>query len=53
MFEGVQVAGETGQHVQHRIAVLEENVAPHDRVGGGDAGEVAETASGELENLRA
>ena len=44
---------ETSEHFQHRILVGEEHVAPHGRVGRGDAGEIAEAAGGKLEHLRA
>src|ERR1700722_19973618 len=40
------------EHFQHRFLVGEEYVAPHDRVGGGDAGEVAKAAGRELDHLR-
>src|SRR5579871_507738 len=37
-----QVLVEPAQHLQHRFAVVEEDVAPHHRIGSGDAGKVAE-----------
>ena len=40
------------EHLQHRVLVVQEDVAPHGRVGGGDAGEVAEAAGRELDHLR-
>src|SRR6185503_7594059 len=46
-----QVLAESAEHLQHRLAVVEEDVAPHDRVRCGDAGEVAETGGGELDDL--
>ena len=49
--QGGQVLGEAAEHLQHRLAVVEEDVAPHDGIGGGDAGEVAEAAGGELDHL--
>jgi hypothetical protein len=48
-----QVLAEAAEHLQHRVLVGEEDVAPHGRVGGGDAGEVAEAAGGELQHLGA
>jgi hypothetical protein len=39
------------EHLQHRLLVVQEDVAPHGRVGGGDAGEVAEAAGRELDHL--
>src|SRR5947209_8889791 len=44
--QGGQILAEPLQEFQDRLAVGEKDVAPHDRVGGGDAGEVAETAGG-------
>src|SRR5262245_2617537 len=35
---------EAGQHFEDRVLVVQEDVAPHGRVGGGDAGEVAKAA---------
>src|SRR5688572_14773648 len=49
--QGGQILAEAAQHFQHRLAVVEEDVAPHDRVGRRDAGEVAETGGGELDDL--
>jgi len=48
-----QVLAEALQHLQHGLAVVQENIAPHDRVRGGDAGEVAEAAGGILGHLDA
>ena len=39
-----QILAEALQHFEHRLAVVQEDVAPHHRIGGGDAGEVAEAA---------
>src|ERR1700680_941407 len=47
-----EVLVEGAEHFQHRILVGEEYVAPHDRIGGRDAGEVAKTAGGELHHFR-
>ena len=43
-----QVFTKGAEHFQHRILVGEEHVTPHRRIGGGDAGEIAETPA---ENL--
>ena len=47
-----QILGEAAEHLEHRLAIVEEDVAPHRRVGRGDAGEIAEAAGGELHHLR-
>ena len=44
---------EAAEHFQHRVLVGEEHVAPHGRVGGGDAGEIAEAAGGKFQHFRA
>ena len=46
-----QVLGEAAEHLQHRLLVVEEDVAPHRRVGRGDAGEIAEAAGRVLDHL--
>ena len=46
-----QVFGEAAQDFQHGFAVVQEDVAPHRRVGGGDAGEVAKAAGGEFDHF--
>ena len=46
-----QILAEALQHLEHRLAVVEEDVAPHHRIGGRDAGEVAEAAGGEFDHL--
>jgi hypothetical protein len=46
-----QVFGEDLQHGEHGVAVVEEHVAPHRRVGGGDTGEIAETPGRILDHL--
>ena len=46
-----EVLVEAAEHFEHGVAVVEEHVAPHRRVGGGDAGEVAKAAGGELHHL--
>src|SRR5882672_5920813 len=48
--EGGEVLAEAAEHLQHGLAVIEEDVAPHDRVGGGDAREIAEAAGGEFDH---
>ena len=35
---------EAAEHFQHRVLVGEKDVAPHGRIGGGNAREIAETA---------
>ena len=47
-----QVLVEAAEHFQHRVLVGEEHVAPHGRIGGGDAGEIAKAAGGEFQHLR-
>ena len=42
----------TPQHFQHRVAIGQEHVAPHHRIGRGDAGEIAEARGRELDDLR-
>src|SRR5438128_11862917 len=49
--QGGEVLAEAAEHLQHRVLVVEEDVAPHDGVGGGDAREIAKTAGRELDNL--
>ena len=44
---------EGAQHLQHRVLVGEEDIAPHGWIGCGDASEIAETAGGEFEHFRA
>src|ERR1700733_16113025 len=46
-----EVLVEGAEHFQHRVLVGEEHVAPHDRIGGRDAGEIAKTAGGKLQHL--
>src|SRR5262249_13656941 len=48
---GGQVFAEAPKHLQHRLLVVEEDVAPHDGVGGGDAREIAKPASRKLDHL--
>ena len=48
-----QILGEAAEHFEHRLLVVQEHVAPHRRIGGGDAGEVAKAAGRELDHLRA
>ena len=47
-----EVLVEGAEHFQHGLLVGEEHVAPHGRIGGGDAGEIAEAAGGEFDHLR-
>src|SRR5579859_517899 len=51
--ERLQVLGEAAEGLQHRVLVGQEDVAPHGRVGGGDAGEVAKAPGGVLHHLAA
>ena len=46
-----QVFLEFAQHLQHGVLVVQEHVAPHGRIGRGDAGEVAKAAGGELQHF--
>ena len=46
-----EVFGEAAQDFEHRLLVVHEDVAPHGRVGGGDAGEVAEARGREFDDL--
>ncbi|KIU01294.1 hypothetical protein QU38_02295, partial [Staphylococcus aureus] len=46
-----QVLGEALEHVEHRFLVRQEHVAPHGRVRGGDAREVAEAAGGVFDHF--
>jgi hypothetical protein len=48
---GGQVLVEALQDLKHRLAVVEKDVAPHNRVGGHDPGEVAKAAGRELDDL--
>src|ERR1700739_4270419 len=43
-----QILVEGAEHFKHRILVGQEYVAPHDRIGARDAGEVAKTARREF-----
>src|SRR5881227_492624 len=49
--QGGQILAEALQQLQNRLAVRQEDVAPHHRVGGGDAGEVAEPPGRESDDL--
>ncbi len=46
-----QILGEALQHLEDGLAVAEKHVAPHHRIRGGDAGEVAEAAGREFDDL--
>ncbi len=48
---GLRILGEARQHFQQRLAVVEEDVPPHHRVGGGDAREVAEAGGREAQHF--
>ena len=43
---------EAAEHLEDRVLVVQEDVAPHGRVGGGDAREIAKAAGRELDHLR-
>ncbi len=45
------VLGEAAEHLQRRLLVVEEYVAPHHRIGGGNPREIAEAAGRELDDL--
>src|SRR6516162_1680823 len=49
--QGGQVFVEALQDLEHRFAVVEKNVAPHHRIGGGYPGEVAKPAGREFDDL--
>src|SRR5262245_43058583 len=49
--QGGQILCESRQHLQHRLLVVEEDVAPHDGIGSGDAGKIAETTGRKLDHL--
>src|SRR3990170_7350540 len=44
-----EILREAAEHLQDRLLVVEKHIAPHDGILGGDAGEVAEAAGGELD----
>ena len=46
-----QILIEAAQHLQHRVAIVQEHVAPHGGIGRGDAGEIAKTAGGIFDHL--
>jgi hypothetical protein len=46
-----QVLVEALQDLEHRFAVVEKDVAPHDRIRHGDPGEVAKSAGREFDDL--
>ncbi len=48
-----EIGEEAVHHFQHRLAVVQEHVAPHGRIAGGDAGEIAEAPGGELDHFAA
>ncbi len=48
-----QVFAELREHLQHRVLVVQEHVAPHRRIGRRDAGEIAKAAGRELQHLGA
>ena len=44
--QGKQILAKAAQGFQHRLAVIEEDIAPKFRVGGRDTGEIAKAAGG-------
>src|SRR5471032_421261 len=49
--QGVEVATESVQGAQHRLAIGKEDVMPHHRITAGDTREIAETTRGVAENI--
>ena len=47
-----EILVEGAEHFQHRVLVGQKYVAPHRRIGGRDAGEVAKAAGGEFHHFR-
>ncbi|MCY1226553.1 hypothetical protein D9M72_387880 [compost metagenome] len=50
--QGVEVGAKCVQYAQHRLAVGEEDVVPHDRVATGDPREIAEATGGITEDFQ-
>ena len=46
-----QILGEPAEHLEHRLTVVDEHVAPHHRVRAGDPGEIGEPAGGVAQHL--
>src|SRR5205814_5586834 len=46
-----QILGEALHDFEHRLAIGEKDVAPHDRIGGGDAREIAKAAGGKRDDF--
>ena len=46
-----QILRQAAQHFQHRLAIIEEYVAPHHRVRSGNAGEVPKTRGRKFDDL--
>ena len=49
--QGEKLLGEPAEDLQSGVLVVQEHVAPHDRIGGGDTGEVAKSGGGILDDL--
>src|ERR1700744_2138424 len=49
--EFCEILVESAEHIEHRVLVGQEHVAPHRRVGCGDAREVAKAAGGKLQHF--
>src|ERR1700682_1249580 len=50
--QGREILVEAAEHFQHRLFVVYENVAPHGRIGRGNAGEIAKAAGGIFQDFR-
>ena len=51
LLQAGQVLGEAAEDFEHRLLVVHEDVAPHGRVGSGDAGEIAKARGREFDDL--
>ena len=48
----LQISVEAAEHIEHGALVGKKNIAPHGRVRGRDAGEIAKAGGGKLDDLR-
>jgi len=48
---GGQIFGKALEDLQNRVLVVQKHIAPHDRIGCGDAREIAETGRGKFDDL--
>ena len=53
LLHGRQIFGEALQDIQRRLAVIEKNIAPHHRVGRGNAGKIPEPGGRIFQDLTA